>query len=243
VIDNDYESVASIYNRNSKCLFNSQHTGSGVVPQSVEWYNRIMSVYVLLRTVVPCLLRAKVDRHNWGPTTSCYLWSPRLTGYSLLYFNYDHQSLIETFNCVVLVLNTCGENRARLRRDDIAIASCPSTEQILDAEQLLDAEKLLAEQLLAEQLLGASYPWTEQLLDAEQLLAERLLAERLLDARHLSHRRLARIVVTNLESLLLRLAEKSSHVHITERVLYTEVQRMGSVAYHRDPAAIRFDLP
>ena len=26
--------------------------------------NRIMSVYVLLRTVVPCLLRAKVDRHN-----------------------------------------------------------------------------------------------------------------------------------------------------------------------------------
>jgi len=26
--------------------------------------NRIMSVYVLLRTVVPRLLRAKVDRHN-----------------------------------------------------------------------------------------------------------------------------------------------------------------------------------
>ena len=26
--------------------------------------NRIMSVYVLLRTVVPHLLRAKVDRHN-----------------------------------------------------------------------------------------------------------------------------------------------------------------------------------
>jgi len=50
-------------------------------------------------------------------------------------------------------------------------------------------------------------------------------------------------VVTNLESLLLRLAEKSSHVHITERVLYTEVQRKGSVAYHRDPAAVRFDLP
>jgi len=32
-------------------------------------------------------------------------------------------------------------------------------------------------------------------------------------------------------------------VHITERVLYTEVQRKGSVAYHRDPAAIGFDLP
>jgi len=41
-------------------------------------------------------------------------------------------------------------------------------------------------------------------------------------------------VVTNLESLLLRLAEKSSHVHITERGLHTEVQRTGSVAYHRD---------
>jgi len=79
--------------------------------------------------------------------------------------------------------------------------------------------------------------------DAEQLLTERLLAERLLDAEHLSHRRLARTVVTNLESLLLRLAEKSSHVHITERVLHTEVQRMGSFAYHRDPAAIGFDLP
>ena len=111
---------------------------------------------------------------------------------------------------MVLVLNTCGENRARLRRGGIAVASCPST---------------------------------EQLLDAEQLLAERLLAEQLLDAEHLSHRRLARTVVTNLESLLLRLAEKSSHVHITERVLYTEVQRKGSVAYHRDPAAIGFDLP
>jgi len=111
---------------------------------------------------------------------------------------------------VVLVLNTCGENRARLRRGGIAVASCPST---------------------------------EQLLDAERLLAERLLAERLLDAEHLSHRRLARTVVTNLDSLLLRLAGKSSHVHITERVLYTEVQRKDSVAYHRDPAAIGFDLP
>jgi len=63
------------------------------------------------------------------------------------------------------------------------------------------------------------------------------------DAEHLSHRRLARTMVTNLESLLLRLAEKSSHVHITERVLYTEVQRKVFVAYHRDPAAIGFDLP
>ena len=105
---------------------------------------------------------------------------------------------------MVLILNTCGENRARLRRGGIAVASCPSTEQLLDAEQLL-AERLLA----------------EQLLDAKQLLAERFLTEQ----------------------LLLRLAETSSHVHITERVLYTEVQRKGSVAYHRDPAAIGFDLP
>jgi len=111
---------------------------------------------------------------------------------------------------VVLVLNTCGQNRARLRRSGIAVASCPST---------------------------------EQLLDAEQLLAERLLAEQLFDAEQFSHRRLAQTVVTHLESLLLRLAEKSSHVHITERVLYTEVQRKGSVSYHRDPAAIGFDLP
>jgi len=99
-------------------------------------------------------------------------------------------------------------------------------EQFPDAEQLL-AEQLLAERLLAEQLLDASCPWTEQLLDAEQLLAERILAEQPLDGEHLSHRRLARTVVTNLESLLLRLAEKSSHVHITERVLHTEVQRTG----------------
>ena len=91
---------------------------------------------------------------------------------------------------MVLVLNTCGENGAR----HIAVASCPSTEQLFDAEQLLDAEQFLAERLLAEQLL----------------------AEQLLDVEHLSHRRLARTVVTSLESLLLCLAEKSSHVHITE---------------------------
>jgi len=30
--------------------------------------NRIMSLYALLRTVLPRLLQAKVDRHNWGPT-------------------------------------------------------------------------------------------------------------------------------------------------------------------------------
>ena len=59
----------------------------------------------------------------------------------------------------------------------IAVASCPSTEQLVDAKQLLDAEQLLAERLLAEQLLDASCPSTEQLLDAEQLLAEQLLAE------------------------------------------------------------------
>ena len=89
----------------------------------------------------------------------------------------------------------------------------------------------------------ASCPSTDQLLDAEKFLAESLLEEQILDAEHLSHRRLAPTVVTNLESLLLRLAEKSSHVYITERVLYTKVQRKGSVAYHRDPAAIGFDLP
>jgi len=84
---------------------------------------------------------------------------------------------------VVLVLNACGENGARLRRGDIAVPSCRSTEQLLDAERLL-AERLLEERLLAEQLLDASCPLTEQLLDAEQLLAERLLAEQLLDAEH-----------------------------------------------------------
>ena len=89
---------------------------------------------------------------------------------------------------MVLVLNTCGENRARLRRGGIAVASCPSTKQLLDAEQLLDTEQLLAERLLAEQLLDASCPSTGQLLGAEHLLAERLLAEQLLDAEHLSHR-------------------------------------------------------
>ena len=77
------------------------------------------------------------------------------------------------------------------------------------------AEQLLAEQLLTERLLA------EQLLDTEQLLAERLLAERLLEER-----------------LLLRLMKKSSHVHITDRVLYTKVKRNCSVACHRDPVAI-----
>jgi len=166
-----------------------------------------MSVYIALAHRRAAFAAGK-SRYN-RPTTSYSLWPPRLPGYSLLYISYDHLSLIEASNSVVSVLNTCGENRARLRRGSIAVASCPST---------------------------------EQLLDAEQLLAERLLAEQLLDTKHLSHRRLALIVVTNLESLLL-LAEKSSHVHITERVLYTEVQRKGSVAYHRDPAAIGFDLP
>ena len=86
--------------------------------------------------------------------------------------------MIEASNCVVLVLNACGENGARLRRSDIAVTSCPSTEQLLDGEQLL------AKLLLAEQLLDASCPSTEQLLDAERLLTERLLAEQLLDAEH-----------------------------------------------------------
>ena len=75
-------------------------------------------------------------------------------------------------------------------------------EQSLDAEQLL-AERLFGtEQLLAEQLLA------EQLINAKQLLAERLLTEQ----------------------ILLRLAETSSHVYITERVLYPEVKRKCSTA-------------
>ena len=77
---------------------------------------------------------------------------------------------------MVLVVTTCGENRARLQRGGITVASCPST---------------------------------EQLLNAEQILAEQILAEQLLDAEHLSHKRLARTVFMNLESFLLRLAEKS----------------------------------
>jgi hypothetical protein len=32
--------------------------------------------------------------------------------------------------------------------------------------------------------------------------------------------------------------KKSSHLYITERVLYTEVKRKFSVAYHRDPVVI-----
>ena len=58
--------------------------------------------------------------------------------------------MVETSNCVALVLNTCRENGARLRRGGIAVASCPSTEQLLDAQQLLNAEQFLAERLLAE---------------------------------------------------------------------------------------------
>jgi len=110
-------------------------------------------------------------------------------------------------------------------------------EQLL-AEQLLGAEQLLIEQLLdAEQLLDV-----EQLLDEDSIRTQNTLCICLCRERTISHRRLARTAVTNLESLLLRLKEKSSHVHITERILYTEVQREGFFAYHRDPAAIGFDL-
>jgi len=108
------------------------------------------------------------------------------------------------------------------------------TKQLL-VEQLLDAEQILAERLLAEQLLDA-----EQFLDEDSIRTQNTLCVCLCRERTISHRRLARTAVTNLESLLRRLTvtEKSSHVHITERVLDTEVQRKGSVAYHRDPAAI-----
>jgi len=109
-------------------------------------------------------------------------------------------------------------------------------EQLL-AEQLLDEEHLLAEQLLAEQLLDAGQ------LEEDSIRTQNTLCLCLCRKRTISHRRLARTAVTNLEFLLLHPTEKSSHVHITERVLYTEVQRKGSVAYHRDPAAIGFDLP
>jgi len=95
----------------------------------------------------------------------------------------------------------------------------------LDTEQLLDAEQLLAEQLLAEQILDA-----EQLLDEDLIRTQNSLCVCLCRERIISHGRLARTAVTNLESLLLRLMEKSLHAHITERVLYTEVQRKGSVA-------------
>ena len=100
------------------------------------------------------------------------------------------------------------------------------------------AEQLLAEQLLVEQLLDA-----EQLLEEDSIRTQNTLCVCLCREETISHRRLARTAVTNLEFLLLHPTEKSSHVHITERVLYTEVQRKGSVAYHRDPAAIGFDLP
>jgi len=81
-----------------------------------------------------------------------------------------------------------------------------------------------ADQLLAEQFLDAEQLLAERLLDAEQLLAEQLLAEQLLDAKQL----LAERLLT--KQLLLRLTETSSHVHITERVLYTEVKRKCSGA-------------
>jgi hypothetical protein len=66
-----------------------------------------------------------------------------------------------------------GRDLEEVSRGGIAVASCPSIEQLLDAKQLLDAE-----QLLAERLLDASYPSTESLL-------RRLLAEQLLDAEQL----------------------------------------------------------
>ena len=73
-----------------------------------------------------------------------------------------------------------------------------------------------ADQLFAEQFLDAEQLLAERLLDAEQLLAEQLLAEQLLDAKQLLEEKLLT------EQLLLRLTETSSHVHITERVLYFE---------------------
>ena len=85
------------------------------------------------------------------------------------------------------------------------VAAAPSG---LGADQLLAKQFLDSEQLLAERLLDAEQLLAEQLLDAKQLLAEKLLTEQ----------------------LLLRLTETPSHVHITERVLYTEVKRKCSVA-------------
>ena len=112
-----------------------------------------------------------------------------------------------------LVLNTCGEDGARLRGGWSHSHVMFFKRVIRLTEQLL-AEQILAERLLAEQLLDTEQ-LTEQLL-TEQLLAVRLLAER----------------------LLLRLMKKSSHVHITERGFYTEVKRKCSVTYHRDHATI-----
>ena len=76
-----------------------------------------------------------------------------------------------------------------------------------------------ADQLLAEQFLDAEQLLAERLLDAEQLLAEQFLAEQLLDAKELLTERLLT------EHVVLGLTKTSSHVHITERVLYTEVKR------------------
>ena len=85
------------------------------------------------------------------------------------------------------------------------VAAAPSG---LGADQFLAEQISRRRQLLAEQLLDAEQLLAEQLLDAKQLLAEKLLTEQ----------------------LLLRLTETPSHVHITERVLYTEVKRKCSVA-------------
>jgi len=72
-----------------------------------------MSVYGLWRTVVLHLLHAKiVDRHHWGPTTSYCLWPSLSPGYSFLFINYDHWSLIKSPVCMALVLSTCGKSKS-----------------------------------------------------------------------------------------------------------------------------------
>jgi len=121
---------------------------------------------------------------------------------------------------MVLVLNTCGEDGACLREGR-------SRSHVMFFKRVSRlAEQLLAEQLLAKRLLAIQLLDTEQLFDTEQLLAKQLLAEQLVAERLLAELR------------LLRLMKKSSHLHITERVLCTEVKRKCCVAYHRDPAAI-----
>ena len=92
------------------------------------------------------------------------MWSPLLPGYSLLFINYDHRSLIKTSKCVVLVLKTCGEDGARRRggrsRSHVMFFKRVSrlTEKLL--AQLLLAERLVAEQILDTEQRARNCPFT-----------------------------------------------------------------------------------
>ena len=74
--------------------------------------------------------RQIVDRHHWGPTTSYSLWFQLLPGFSLLFVNYDHWSLVGNLVRVVLVLDTCGGRCEGVNGRRCCYSCCQNMDQV-----------------------------------------------------------------------------------------------------------------